>query len=109
MKKTEIFWDKLSRVRKEAIELLRDTVVYHKPFIDINEDEDEKYELPSTFYTDKHGYSYTYYIYNVVSEGNIMYFVGQEFENDSEYNFEIEDLSTETILQIIDQFHTQNG
>lgn len=107
MENTTTLWSQLSDIRVQAIGLLKRKVVYNKPFVEEDleyDDDDEWYDLPCINYVGKHGFNYEYYIYKVIESDGELYFVGRDLANDNEFNFDLNYLTTQDILIVIDYF-----
>jgi hypothetical protein len=102
MKQVQELYSQLAETRKQTLELLEKVVTGNKIFIEEDEEPDRFYEFPSTIYTDKHGYNYVYYIYKVEKENDMFFFTGKDMETDEDFEFEIHDLTTQDLLQIIE-------
>jgi hypothetical protein len=105
MKQVEELYSQLAETRKQTLELLEKVIIYNMTFIEEDEDPDRFYEFPSTIYTDKHGYSCTYYIYKVEKENGMFFFTGKDMETDDDFEFEVHDLTTQDLLQIIELYY----
>lgn len=107
MENTATLWSQLSDIRVQAIGLLKRKVVYNKPFVEEDLEYDYEYDwydLPCINYVGKHGFNYEYYIYKVIESDGELYFVGRDLANDDEFNFDLNYLTTQDILNVIDYF-----
>ena len=78
---------------------------YKKEYtIEEYDDDDEWYDLPCINYVGKHGFNYEYYIYKVIESDGELYFVGRDLANGDEFNFDLNYLTTQDILIVIDYF-----